>query len=239
MSEPLTQDSDAGDGTLVSARDIRKVYGTGAAEVRALNGVTFSLGRGEFVSVCGPSGSGKSTLLTVLAGLNHPSDGEVVVDDIPIYGVLDNDGLASFRSEYIGFVFQSFQLLPYLSVIENVMLPLAPQSTSRKQKRERARGILRDLGLEEKTNRLPGELSGGQCQRVAIARALVNEPLLILADEPTGNLDSATRDEVLETLKGVQADGRTVVMVTHDPENVKAADRVLTIVDGELLTDGS
>ena len=219
---------------LVSATNIGKVYGEGEAQVEALREVSFTLGTGEFVCICGPSGSGKTTLLTILAGLNHPSSGEVVTDEISIYEELTSDSLASFRSEYIGFVFQSFQLIPYLSVLENVMLPLAPIPMARKEKHQRAEQALQEMAIPDKAGYLPGELSGGQCQRVAIARALVNDPMLILADEPTGNLDSATRDEILGTLRNLKEQGRTVIMVTHDPDNMKAADRVLSIVDGRL-----
>ena len=215
-------------------RDIEKTYGAGEAQVHALRGISLEIEAQEFVAICGPSGSGKTTLLTILAGLNRPTRGETIVDDISIYRELGEEGLARFRSEYVGFVFQSFHLVPYLTACENVMLPLAPQRIPSKHKKEMALKALRSVGVEEKAQSLPGELSGGQRQRVAIARALVNEPPIILADEPTGNLDTGTRDEVLALLDSIRQDGHTIVMVTHDPQNIKLARRVIRIRDGLL-----
>lgn len=219
---------------LINIQNIKKTYGTGEALVNAVNGISFTIGEKDFVSVCGPSGSGKSTLLTMMAGLNQPDSGEVIVDDLSIYKELNQDGLASFRNEYIGFVFQSFQLLKYLSALENVMLPLACQKMTKKEKTDLARQALEKVELKHKAKYLPGELSGGQQQRVAIARALVNKPLIILADEPTGNLDSNTRDEILNLFHSLKESGHTIIMVTHDPENIKNTNRVIRVRDGVL-----
>lgn len=220
---------------LIKFDNIKKTYGSGEGAVQALKGVSFEINKKDFVAVCGASGSGKSTLLTIFAGLNHPTDGEVVIDDISIYKDLNNDGLASFRSEYIGFVFQSFHLISYLTTMENVMLPLAHLTISNKQKMEMALSALERVSLSDKINKLPGELSGGQQQRVAIARALVNSPDLILADEPTGNLDSETRDEILSLFETILKDGHTIVMVTHDSANLRHTNKVITLKDGLLV----
>lgn len=219
---------------LIQVSDIKKTYGTGEAAVHALKGVSFTIDKGEFVAIKGPSGSGKSTLLTILAGLSHPTGGEVITDEIHLYKELDSDGLAEFRNEYIGFVFQSFHLLPYLSAAENVMLPLVPQDLPGKTKKEKALEALDKVGLLEKARALPNQLSGGQCQRVAIARALVNDPVIVLADEPTGNLDTKTRDEILALFETIKKAGHTILMVSHDPVNVKQADKVIEIQDGLL-----
>jgi putative ABC transport system ATP-binding protein len=190
--------------------------------------------RGEFISVIGPSGSGKSTLLTMLGGLNHPTEGEVVVDEIPIYQ-LPLEKLADFRREYLGFIFQSFQLIPYLTVIENVMLPLAITEKSNREQLGMAEGILEKMGLEGKGRRLPDQLSGGEQERVAIARALVNSPPILLADEPTGNLDTKTGREIMELFKSLNEEGQTIVMVTHNPENVAYSSRTIQLRDGKVV----
>ena len=219
---------------LMQIKSVEKTYGGGEAEVRALRGVSFDIEPESFVAVCGPSGSGKTTLLTTMAGLNRPTAGEAIVDGISIYQDLNSEGLAQFRSEYIGFVFQSFHLIPYLSALENVMLPLAPHRISVKEKRRMARAALEGVNIAEKARTRPGELSGGQRQRVAIARAIVNAPPIILADEPTGNLDTDTRDEILDLMESIRREGHTIVMVTHDPENLRMAQSVIRITDGKL-----
>ncbi|MDP3017089.1 MAG: ABC transporter ATP-binding protein, partial [Deltaproteobacteria bacterium] len=173
--------------SLIEIKSLSKTYESGKEKVQALVDVGLHIERGEFISVMGPSGSGKSTLLTILGGLNHPTVGEVVVDDIPIYQ-LPLERLADFRREYLGFIFQSFQLIPYLTVIENVMLPLSITERSNREQNKMAGEILDRIGLKGKEKRLPDQLSGGEQERVAIARALVNSPPILLADEPTGNL---------------------------------------------------
>ena len=181
----------------------------------------------------GPSGSGKSTLLTILGGLNHPTAGQVTVDEIPIYE-LPLEKLADFRREYMGFIFQSFQLIPYLTVIENVMLPLSIMDMSNQDQLMLAEAILEKTGLKGKDLRLPDQLSGGEQERVAIARAMVNSPPILLADEPTGNLDSKTGKDIMELFKTLQNEGQTIVMVTHNPENVKFSSRTIKLKDGNV-----
>jgi putative ABC transport system ATP-binding protein len=218
---------------LIEIKALCKSYETGAEQVHALVDVNLSIERGEFISVMGPSGSGKSTLLTILGGLNHPTQGDVLVDDISIYR-LPLEKLADFRREYVGFIFQSFQLIPYLTVIENVMLPLSITDTSNQEQRRIADDILKRTGLGEKGRRLPDQLSGGEQERVAIARALVNSPPLLLADEPTGNLDSKMGKEIMELFKTLNDEGQTIVMVTHNPENVAFSTRTINLRDGKM-----
>lgn len=219
--------------SLIIAEDLQKEYNGSAERVAALRGVSLEIEQGEFVAVIGPSGSGKSTLLSVIGALNHPTRGRVVVDGIDIY-VLPAERRADFRREYIGFVFQSFQLVPYLTVVENVMVPLAVSDASSAQKKAMAMAILESVGLGNKSNRLPDELSGGEQERVAIARALVNHPPIILADEPTGNLDSATGEGIMALLLALNEAGHTIIMVTHNQENVRYARRTIRMRDGRV-----
>jgi len=220
--------------SLIKIHNLLKIYGGGEEEVLALVDLNLNIERGEFISVTGPSGSGKSTLLTILGGLNHPTKGEVVVDEIPIYQ-LPIEKLADFRREYLGFIFQSFQLIPYLTVIENVMLPLAITEKSNREQLKMAEEILEKMRLKGKGKRLPDQLSGGEQERVAIARALVNSPPILLADEPTGNLDSKTGKEIMELFKSLNEEGQTVVMVTHNPENVTYSSRSIHLRDGKVV----
>ena len=217
---------------LIELRNISKEFGSEDAKVRALTDVSFTIAEGEFALVYGPSGSGKTTLLTVMAGLHQPTAGEVIIDDISIYRELDQNGLARLRSAYLGFVFQAFNLIPYLTALENVMLPLSPVRLSARKKREKALQALSSVGVADRADHLPSELSGGQVQRVAIARAIVNDPYVLLADEPTGNLDSATRDEIMALLATLNGEGRTIVLVTHDAERIIDAGRRFYIEDG-------
>jgi len=219
---------------LIEINKLSKTYESGEECVLALVDVELKIEKGEFVSVMGPSGSGKSTLLTILGGLNHPSQGKVVVDEIPIYK-LPLERLADFRREYLGFIFQSFQLIPYLTVIENVMLPLAITEKSNKEQVQMAEGILERMGLRGKERRLPDQLSGGEQERVAIARALVNSPPILLADEPTGNLDSKTGREIIDLFKTLNEEGQTIIMVTHNPENVAFSSRTIQLLDGKIV----
>lgn len=219
--------------SLIQIDDLHKVYNTSKDQVHALQAITLEIEQGEFVAVMGPSGSGKSTLLSVLGGLSHPTQGNVVVDGIDLYA-LPVERQADFRREYLGFVFQSFQLIPYLTVLENVMLPLAVSAHSRQEQGRMAIDILERIGLRSKALRLPDELSGGEQQRVAIARALVNQPPIILADEPTGNLDTVTSKEIMELLQELNGDGHTIIIVTHNPENVKFVKRCIRLRDGKL-----
>jgi ABC-type lipoprotein export system ATPase subunit len=210
---------------------LTKVYGTGAVQVHALRGVDLTVGAGEFVSVTGPSGGGKSTLLHLLAGLEAPTTGTVLVNGTDL-GRLDEDGRTAFRGRYIGVVFQAFNLLDILSAEENVALPLTLAGVSTTSAHLRARAALGRVGLVGRARHRPAELSGGEQQRVAVARALVADPPLVLADEPTGNLDTASGRAVFELLRELAGGPRTVVMVTHDPALARRADRVVRLADG-------
>lgn len=219
--------------SLIEIKNLSKTYESGGEKVNALIDVGLHIERGEFISVMGPSGSGKSTLLTILGGLNHPTTGEVLVDDIVIYQ-LPPEKLADFRREYLGFIFQSFQLIPYLTVIENVMLPLSITERSNRDQVRMAGDILERTGLKGKERRLPDQLSGGEQERVAIARALVNAPPILLADEPTGNLDTKTGKEIMELFKSLNREGQTIIMVTHNPENAAFSSRTISLRDGRV-----
>jgi len=219
---------------LIELRNAAKHYHAGDEEYPALKTVSLKVEAGEFVAVMGPSGSGKSTLLALMGGLSRPTSGSVLVDGIDL-GRLSPNRLADFRREYLGFVFQSFYLIPHLTALENVMLPLVVQPGRNGGMRADAAEALRIVGLDAKEGRLPSQLSGGEQERVAIARAVVNRPPLILADEPTGNLDSKTGERVLGLLHGLHADGRTIVMVTHSRENAEQAGRTIEIRDGEVV----
>ena len=218
----------------IELHDVKKIFRAGDEEYAALKGITLSIDSGEFVAVMGPSGSGKSTLLSILGGLSHPTSGTITVDGISL-GSLGQNKLSDFRREYLGFVFQSFYLVPYLTAIENVMLPLTIQPGLNGTARIRALEALARVGLDAKAGRLPSQLSGGEQERVAIARALVNRPALILADEPTGNLDTKTGNKVLDMLEGLHAEGHTIVMVTHSEDNARRANRTIEIRDGEAV----
>jgi len=224
--------------SLIEAKKISKIYESGGETVDALIDVDLNIEQGEFISIMGPSGSGKSTLLTILGGLNHPTKGELIVDEIPVYQ-LSLERLADFRREFIGFIFQSFQLIPYLTVIENVMLPLSITDKSNKEQLRMAEEILEKIGLKGKEKRLPDQLSGGEQERVAIARALVNSPPILLADEPTGDLDSKTGREIMNIFKDLNKEGQTIVMVTHNPENTAFSTRTLFLKDGKVENNGS
>ncbi len=223
----------------VQTESLTKDYGDGTS-VRALEDVSFSIAQAEFVAIEGPSGSGKSTLLNLIGTLDNPTSGRVVIDGVDI-GALKGDALADFRREKIGFVFQLFNLAPTLDALENVMLPLLPYQRKLGFKLEaRARELLTRMGLEERLHHLPGQLSGGEQQRVAIARALVNSPRLILADEPTGNLDTKIGEEIVRLLRQLnQEQGLTVVLVTHDAAVASQADRTVYMKDGRLLEQGT
>ncbi len=223
--------------SLIEINKLSKAYKSGEEYVMALNNLDLTIEQGEFVAVMGPSGSGKSTLLTILGGLNHPTEGNVIVDEIPIYD-LHLERLADFRREYLGFIFQSFHLIPYLTVIENVMLPLAIMEITNRDQVKLAEKVLEETGLKGKENRLPDQLSGGEQERVAIARALVNSPPILLADEPTGNLDSKTGKEIMALFKALYEKGQTIIMITHNPENVKFSTRTILLRDGSMMSSG-
>lgn len=220
----------------IHAENLVKQYGTADAAVMAVGGMSFRIKMGEFVVVMGESGSGKSTLLSMMGALNTPTSGEYSVDGLEVYK-LGQDQRADFRREFLGFVFQSFHLVPYLTLLENVMLPLAIVKMSSKKKRALAEDALLRVGLNGKSHRLPGQTSGGEQERVAIARAIVNEPPILFADEPSGNLDTKTTREVMDLLKNLNEEGMTIVMVTHSPECASYTRRMLRILDGLLVED--
>lgn len=221
---------------MIELHNVSKIYNSGGAPVPALRNVSLTISEEEFVALMGPSGSGKSTLLTIVGGMNSPTSGKVLVDGIDVYS-LPPERQADFRYEYIGFVFQQLQLLPYLTALENVLLALAIAPTPRAEKIARAREVLAQVGLKGKEHRLPSQLSGGEQGRVAVARAIVNRAPVLLADEPTGNLDRATGAQVLELLRDLNRSGQTVVMVTHDPQAAAYARRVVNILDGQIVGD--
>lgn len=220
---------------LIEIKDIGKDYHSGESVVPAIREMGFHVDDGEFVAIMGQSGSGKSTLLSILGGLNHPSRGKVMMDALDIYS-LTSEQRADLRSEYIGIIFQSFQLIPYLTVLENVKLPMAITGTKAGKQNEMALGVLDKVGLGNKADRLPDQLSGGEQERVAIARAIVNRPPILLADEPTGNLDTETANEIMELLKNLnRKEGLTIIMVTHNPETCKYSDRIIQVKDGSCM----
>ena len=219
--------------SILETRNLRKIYGSGDTEVRALDGVNLSVDSGEFVAIVGTSGSGKSTLLHMLGGLDRPTSGNVIVDGKDIFSLKD-EALTIFRRRKIGFVFQSYNLVPVLNARENIVLPI--QLDGRQVDEDFLDKIVNTLGLEKKLGSLPSQLSGGQQQRVAIARALAAAPAIILADEPTGNLDSRTSQDVLSLLKVTsQKFAQTIVMITHNEEIAQTADRIIRIEDGRIV----
>ncbi|MEO5680085.1 MAG: ABC transporter ATP-binding protein [Acidimicrobiales bacterium] len=219
---------------VIQITDVGKVYRSGSLKVAALRGVSIEIAGGELIAIAGPSGSGKSTLMHILGCLDSPTSGTYRLAGRDV-SVLSEDELAAARNERIGFVFQQFNLLPSLSACHNVELPLAYAGVSRAERRTRAMEALDRVGLADRVEHRPGELSGGQQQRVAVARALVTEPALILADEPTGNLDSASSAEVLGLLRDLHAAGRTVVLITHEHDVARAAERVIALRDGRVV----
>jgi putative ABC transport system ATP-binding protein len=221
---------------LIEFHGVTKEYTIADSHIWAVRDMTFHIDDGEFVSIMGQSGSGKSTLLSILGGLNHPSKGKVVVDTLDVYG-LTPEQRADFRSEYIGFIFQSFQLIPYLTVKENVKLPMAVTGIRSGRMEKMALAVLERVGLGNKSNRLPDQLSGGEQERVAIARAIVNNPPILLADEPTGNLDSMTAAKVMALLRQLNLDGQTIVMVTHNPGICEHTNRIIQVQDGICLAN--
>lgn len=221
---------------LIELRQVNKSYNSGGTPVAALKTVDLQIEEGEMVAIMGPSGSGKSTMLTVLGAMNPPSSGTVVVDEIDVYA-LSSERRADFRHEYLGFVFQQQHLVPYLTAVENVMLPLAISRRPQREQTEMALAALARVGLGDKVHRLPGQLSGGEQERVAIARAVVNEPPIVLADEPTGCLDTETGCEVMGLLQQLSREGLTVLVVTHNPDNTRFVDRTVRLKDGRIWED--
>lgn len=222
---------------IVVADGVSKIYKTGEISIAALRNVNLKIWRGEYVAILGPSGSGKSTLLNIIGGLDRPTSGKIYVDGVDL-GSLKEGRLARFRAEKVGFVFQFFNLIPTFTALENVMVPAEIVGLKAKDARRRAEKILVRVGLEGRFNHFPHQLSGGEQQRVAIARALVNNPPLLLCDEPTGNLDTKTGAEIIELLSEINTEYKaTLIIVTHDQRIAKAADRIVNLVDGQILEE--
>lgn len=218
---------------MIRLNNLCKIYGDEINSIAALKDVSLHVAKGEFLAIMGPSGSGKSTLMNILGCLDTPTSGEYLLNGRKMAS-LDKKELTRVRGEQIGFVFQSFMLLPKLTAIENVEMPLMYRGIGQKERRRKAKKMLELVGLSSRQSHLPSELSGGQCQRVAIARALVNNPKVILADEPTGNLDTKTGDEIMDILKEFHQDGVTIILITHEPEIAAYADRTEILRDGRL-----
>ena len=222
---------------MIQAQDLTKVYQMGDNEVRALDGASFTIKKGEMIAIMGPSGSGKSTLMSIIGCLDVPSSGKYSLDDVAVE-TLDESKLAEVRGRKIGFVFQQFNLLARTSALENVMLPLTYAGYSGREREDRARKALERVGLGDRTHHAPNELSGGQQQRVAIARAIVNEPSILLADEPTGALDSKTGVEIMDLFQRLHKEnGQTVILVTHDAYVARHTERIIKISDGKIVSD--
>jgi putative ABC transport system ATP-binding protein len=221
---------------VISTKDLRKTYDMGATKVYALRGVNVEISVNDYVALMGPSGSGKSTLMNLLGCLDTPSSGDYLLDDINVSTMTDGE-LAEVRNRKIGFVFQTFNLLPRLSALDNVALPLVYSGWSKADREARAKEVLEEVGLGDRVDHKPNELSGGQRQRVAIARALVNNPSIILADEPTGNLDTKTSIEIMKIFENIHSKGNTVILVTHEPDIAEHAHRIIRLRDGEVESD--
>jgi putative ABC transport system ATP-binding protein len=221
---------------MIELKNATRKYRQGSREVYALRDVSLMIKKGEFLSIMGPSGSGKSTLLNLMGGLDQPTSGEVFIDDIPLHGITDNE-LTLIRRRRVGYVFQFFNLLPLLTAAENVGLPLLLDGAPFSKVKPEAESLLRKVGLGERTGHRPEQLSGGEMQRVAIARALITNPTVLLADEPTGNLDSHTSEDIFLLLRSLNEQGQTIVIVTHDPKAAAYGTRIITLKDGSLSQD--
>lgn len=222
---------------IIQIKGINKYYINGENKLHALKDINLGIKKGEFVAIMGSSGSGKSTMMNILGCLDKEFDGEYILDEISV-GEVKEDNLCKIRNSKIGFVFQSFNLLPKLTTQENVELPLVYAGVHKDEREKRALEVLKKVGLEKRVKHKPNELSGGQRQRVAIARALINNPAIILADEPTGNLDSVSEDEIMKLFQELNEQGKTIVVVSHEPEIAKYCKRIVTFKDGKIISDG-
>jgi putative ABC transport system ATP-binding protein len=226
-----------GNDPLVRVKEVVKTFPVGNGEITVLKGISFDVHAGEFVSIVGPSGNGKSTLLNMITGIDRPTHGEVIVTGREVHRMSENQ-LAAWRGQHVGIIFQFFQMLPALSLMQNVMLPMDfARKYSPRERRERAMHLLETVGLADQADKLPGMVSGGQQQRAAIARALANDPELIVADEPTGNLDTRTAQDIFDLFTRLVESGKTMVMVTHDKELARRVPRVVEIIDGRITRD--
>jgi putative ABC transport system ATP-binding protein len=232
----MPPESSQANGSLIQTKDLWKSYFMGSETIHALRAVTLNIERGEFLAVMGPSGSGKSTLMNILGCLDTPSKGEYRLNGKPV-STMDDDALARIRNREVGFVFQVFNLLPRATALHNVEMPLIYSHVTAKERQERARETLEIVDLSNRVNHRPNELSGGERQRVAIARALINRPSIILADEPTGNLDSKTSYEIMVLIKKLHEDGNTIIIVTHEKDIAAYAHRVIHLLDGQVESD--
>ena len=223
--------------TLIKLEDVHKIYQLDEVEIPAINGISLSVNKGDFVAIMGPSGSGKSTAMNLVGCLDTPTKGEIYLEQHNISHLLESD-LAQIRGKKIGFIFQTFNLIPSLTALDNVALPMTFQNILKSEKFTKAKGLLELVGLKHRMNHLPGELSGGEKQRVAIARALANDPEVILADEPTGNLDTKTGDEIMKILKDLNKRGKTIILVTHNPDLTKLANKIIHLKDGKIYKGG-
>jgi putative ABC transport system ATP-binding protein len=224
-------------GHIVQIKNVVKRFPMGNDEITILKGISFDVQNGEFLTIVGPSGNGKSTLLNMITGIDRPSEGEVIVTGREVHNMSENE-LASWRGEHVGIIFQFFQMLPALSLLQNVILPMDfARKYSPREREDRAMNLLESVGLEDQANKLPGQVSGGQQQRAAIARALANDPSLIVADEPTGNLDTRTTDDVFRLFNDLVNQGKTLLMVTHDKDLARQVPRVIEIIDGNITRD--
>ena len=225
------------DHPIVQISDVVKDFQVGNSTITILKGISFKVQTGEFVSIVGPSGNGKSTLLNMITGIDRPTSGEIIVTGRQVHK-MSEDGLAAWRGEYVGIIFQFFQMLPALSLLQNVILPMdLTGKLSPKERRDRAMHLLEIVGMADQANKLPSMVSGGQQQRAAIARALANDPPLLIGDEPTGNLDSKTAQDVFELFSQVVSQGKTMIIVTHDKELARRVPRVVEILDGKITRD--
>lgn len=237
MSPGDGKNGNNGAGPLVQIKDVVKTFPVGGGEITVLKGISLNVDNGEFVSIVGPSGNGKSTLLNMITGIDRPTRGEVIVTGREVHRMSENQ-LASWRGQHVGIIFQFFQMLPALTILQNVMLPMDfARKFSPRERKERAMNLLETVGLEDQANKLPSMVSGGQQQRAAIARSLANDPALLVADEPTGNLDQRTAMDVFELFMKLVEQGKTLMMVTHDKDLSRRVPRVVEIIDGRITRD--